>query len=117
VERAREVHVAEDEVRLRRLVGAAEQDGVGALADELHSLEIADDRVHRQREHTLAVEDTRGRGGRRLQLVVVELEAGRAQVAGELGARARGRVRHETEPVPVAPQRAHRLRRAGDRLT
>ena len=56
-ERAREVHVREDAVRLGGLVGAADEDGVGALADELEALEIVDERVHREREHPLAAEE------------------------------------------------------------
>ena len=48
-ERAREVHVAEDLVRLGRLVAAADEHRVGALADELDPGEIGHDRGHHER--------------------------------------------------------------------
>ena len=50
-ERAGKVHVAEDAVRLGRLVRAAEEHRLGLLADELHALEVLEDRGHRHREH------------------------------------------------------------------
>src|SRR5205085_8826126 len=68
VEGAREVRVAEDDVRLERLVGAADQHRLRVLADELDTREVVDDGVHRQREDTLAGEGVRGRDGRRLEL-------------------------------------------------
>ena len=54
LERAREVREAEDEVRLGRLVRTSDQDCLGVLADQLNALELADDRVHGQREHAPA---------------------------------------------------------------
>ena len=74
---------------LRPLVRAADQDRVGALADELDALEIVDDLRHREREHALARERVRGRARGRLQLLVLELDAERAQ---RLRERARVRV-------------------------
>jgi hypothetical protein len=48
-EGTREVHVREDEVRLGRLVAAADQDSLRVVPDELDSLEVADERVHDER--------------------------------------------------------------------
>ena len=83
-EGTREVHVAEDLVRLGRLVGAAEEDGVGVVADHLDPVEVLDDRGHGERQHALAREGVRGGARGRLQLVVLELDPGRAQVARQL---------------------------------
>ena len=58
-ERAREIHVREDEVRLRRLVRAAEQHGVGALADELETVEIGDSACIVKRQDALAAQRPR----------------------------------------------------------
>ena len=87
-ERAGEVHVAEDAVRLVGLVGASEQDRVRLLADELDAFELRPDRGHRQREHALPGERARRGARRRLELLVVELDAERAQVVGQVGTRA-----------------------------
>ena len=53
----------------------------------------------------------------RLELVVVDREAHLAQRLAELRARHRGRVRDEADAVPGVAQAAHRVDRAGDRLT
>ncbi len=114
-ERAREVHVAEDAVRLVGLVGASDQHGVGLLAHELDALELGPDRGHRQREHALAREGARRSAWSRLELLVVELDAERAQVLGEVGPGARRVVRDEAETMPVLAQPAHRVADAVDR--
>ena len=108
-ERAREIHVGEDEVRLRRVVGAADQHGLGALADELEAVEVADERMHRQREHALALQRTYGRIRGGLHLGILDLDPVGAQGLGKLRTRPRGRVRHEPEPVAIRPQTADGL--------
>ena len=72
MESAREVHEGEHEVRLRRLVGTADENRLCILADELDTVEFPDDRVHRQCQHAFSGERTGRRTRRRLQLFVVE---------------------------------------------
>src|ERR1051326_4530826 len=55
-ERPGQIHVGEDEVRLGRLVGAADEDGIGAVADELDPLQVGDEPLHDEREHALPAE-------------------------------------------------------------
>ena len=114
-ERAGEVHVAEDLVRLQGLVAAADEDGVRALADELEALEVGHDSGHDEREDPLARELPRGGAGGRLQLVVDEVEAKRAQLVCELGAGPRRVVRHEAKGVTGVAQPRNRVLCAGDR--
>ena len=111
-ERSREVHVREDGVRLGRLVRAADQHDLGVLADELHALEVLDDR-RASSARARAGERVRGGARRRLELVVVELDAHRAELRGERGARLRGVVRDEAEPVPASRSRLTALGRPG----
>jgi hypothetical protein len=101
VKRARKVHVAEDEVRLGRFVGPADEHRLGVLADELDAFELADDRVHRQREDAPAGELRGGRARRRLQLLVVELDAHSAKLLGQGSPRLGGAVRDEAKAMPV----------------
>ena len=96
---AREVVVAEHLIRLEALVGAAEQHGVRALADELDALEVLDDRRHRQGEDALAGQRVRGGDRGRLQLLVLQLDPERADLGGERLPRVRGVVGDEAEPV------------------
>ena len=115
--RPREVHVGEDEVRLRRVVRAAEQHRLGALADELDPIEVADERVHRQRQHPLAAERVTAESAAVCTSESSTSIPSRAEGLGELGARPGRGVRHETEPVAVRPQPANRVGGALDRLT
>ena len=116
-ERAREVHVAEDLVRLGRLVAAAEQHGVGALADELDPVEVLDDRRHRQREHALAARArARPRSASSAAPRPRARSRARAARSASVGASAGRVVGDEAEPVPVGAQPRDRLRRARDRL-
>ena len=71
---------------------------------------------HRQREHALAREHARGDAAGRLELVVVDREADRAELLAELRARHRRRVGDEADAVPGVAQAAHCVDRAGDRL-
>ena len=66
------------------LVGAADEHGVGVHPDQLEPVEVVEDARHRQREHPLAREHARGDAPGRLELVVVEREAHRAQPLAEL---------------------------------
>ena len=116
VERAREVHVAEDEVRLRRLVRAADQDRLGVLADELDPVELADDRVHRHGEHASPGELGRRSAWRGLQLLVLKRDPHAAQLLGERRTGLRSAVGHEADPVAGLPQPLHRFGPARDRL-
>ena len=116
MEGAAQVHVREDEIRLGRLVGAAEEHRVGPLADELDPVEIADDGVHRQRQHALPLKQARGGGGDRLQLVVLEREAELPQLLAELRPGAGRGVRHEPQPVAVPTELLDRLDCPRDRL-
>ena len=79
VEGAGQVHIAEDEIALRGLVGAADEHRLRVLADELDPFQLADDRVHRQCEDSAAGERLGRRSRRRLQLLVVELDPHCAQ--------------------------------------
>ena len=115
-EGAGEVHVAEDLVRLRRLVAAADENGVGTFADELDSGEVGHDRGHHERVDAAAPELERCGRRRRLQLVVLELEPHRAQLVDQRRARARRVVGDEPQPVPVRAQALDSLDRAGDGL-
>jgi hypothetical protein len=108
--------VAEDLVWLRRLVAAADEDGVGAFADELDSGEVGHDRGHHERIDAAPSELQRCRRRRGLQLVVVELEPHRAQLVEQRRARARGVVGDEPQPVPVGAQALDSVDRTGDRL-
>ena len=74
-----QVEVGIDAVRLLALVRTAHEDGVGVHPDQLHPLEVVEDPRHRQGEHALALEHARGDAAGRLQLVVVEREAHRAE--------------------------------------
>jgi len=116
VEGAREVRVAEDAPGLLGLVGAAQQDGLGVLPHELDALEVGDDRRHRQHEHTLALERAGGGARRRLELLVLQRDPERAQVAGELGPRPRSVVRDEAQPVAILAQACDRRGATSDRL-
>ena len=60
MERPRQVHVAEDEVRLGGLVRTADEHCLGVFAHQLDALELTHDRVHREREDTSSGE-SRGR--------------------------------------------------------
>ena len=115
-ERAREVHVREDEVRLGRVVRAADQDRVDVVADELDALEIADERVHDEREHAPAAERLDCRVRRRLDLPHLELDPHRLQARGEVGLRACRRVRDEAKPVPALAEAPHGSGRTRQRL-
>ena len=115
-ERAGEVHVAEDLVRLGRLVAAAEEHGVGALADELDPGQVGHDRRHHERVDAPAAELLRGGDRRRLQLVVLELEPHLAQLVGERGPRAGRVVGDEAQPMADGAKARDRLDRARDRL-
>src|SRR5207342_1146298 len=97
VEGASEVHVAEDLVRLERLVAPADEDRVRVVADELEPLEVGDDGRHDEREHALAGELSSSRARRRLELVVLEREPHLAQLLGQTRARPRRVVRYEPE--------------------
>src|SRR5438093_1455203 len=81
------------------LAGAAEEDSIRTLADEFDAVEIADDGVHRQRQHALALKEARRRGGDRLQLLVLEREAELPELLAELRPGAGRGVRHEPQPV------------------
>ena len=72
---------------LLALVGAADQHRVGVHPDQLQALEVVEDARHRHREHALALEHARRDAAGRLQLVVLEREAERAQLLAELRAR------------------------------
>ena len=85
--RAVEVEVGEDAAGLLALVGAADEHGVGVHADQLEAVEVVEDARHRQREHALALQHPRGDSAGRLQLVVVDREAHRAQLLAERAAR------------------------------
>ena len=98
------------------LVGAADQHRVGVHADQLAALEVVEDARHRQREHALALEHARGDAAGRLQLVVVDREAERAQLLAELRARHRRRVRDEADPVAGGAQPPDGVDGSGDRL-
>ena len=74
------------------------------------------DRAHHEREHALARELSRRRPRRRLELVVVELEAERPQLLGERRARPGRVVRHEPERVALAAEPGNGLGGAGDGL-
>jgi hypothetical protein len=84
-ERACEVHVAEDAVRLVGLVGTSDQHRVCLLPHELDALQLRPDRGHREREHALAGERPRRGTGSRLELLVVESHAERPQILREIG--------------------------------
>ena len=115
-ERAREVHVGEDEVRLGRVVRAADQDCLDVVADELDSLEVADERVHDEGEDAAAAQRLDGRVRGRLHLRHLQLDPHRLQARGEVRLRARRRVRDEAEPVAGVAQAPHRVGRARQRL-
>ena len=88
-EGAREVHVAEDlVVQFAALLRAAEQDRVGALADELDPLEVLDDVGHRQREDAFARKRWAAASGVVCSSVVVELDPEAADLAASAGASA-----------------------------
>jgi hypothetical protein len=112
-ERARQVHVGEDASGLGRLVCAAEQHRVGALADELDSLEILDDGGHREREHAPAGERARSRARRGLELLVGQVDVDRAQLLHEGLARPSGAVRDEVDAMAAFPQLVHGPRGPG----
>ena len=117
-ERAREVHVREDEVRLRRLVGAAEQHGVRSLADELDPLEVVHERVHRQREDALAAErlDGGARGGLDLRRRSTSMPCAWSSSASCVRERVVVFVTNRRR-WPFARKRLHGVRRSGDRLS
>ena len=73
-------------------------------------------RRHHEREHALPGQLARRRAGRRLQLVVVELEAHLAQLLGEARTRPRRVVGDEAERVARAAELVDRLGSARDRL-
>ena len=105
-----EIHVREDEVRLRRLVRPADQHGVRAVADELDAFEVADDRMHRRGRGRAYPFRTLHRGRRdRLHLLGVDLDALADELCDELRARPHGVVRDESEPVTVVTKTLHRV--------
>ena len=115
-ERPREVHVAEDAPCLVTLVRAADEDGVGVLADEIEAVEVLDHRRHREREHAPSAQEVDGCGGRRLELVLGDVDAEPLQLRDDRRARPDCRVRDEPQPVAALAQRRDRVRRAGDGL-
>ena len=117
VERTREVHVAEDLVRLERLVAAADQHGLRVIADELEAVEIGNDVGHHEREDALAGELTRGCPWRRLDLLVLEREAHVAKLFCEAGSRPGRVVRDEPESVARATELRDGVRGARDRIS
>ena len=112
-----QVHVAEDLVRLERLVAAADQHGVGVVADELEPLEIGDDRGHHQREHPPAAELADRGARRRLDLRLVELEADPAQLARRVCRAAASSCWSRNAASDRRRAACHRLDGAGDGLT
>ena len=119
LEGAGEVHVAEDLVRLDRLVAASDQHRVDVVTDEVEPVEVGDDRGHHESEDSLARELPRGGAGRRLQLLVLEREAHLAQLAREARSRAGRVVRDEAQEVPARAELCDgvggaRDRRSGD---
>jgi hypothetical protein len=72
--------------------------------------------VHRERQDALSAQRARRRPWRRLELLVVQLNAHPTQRGRERRPRARGAVGDESQPVPVGAQPSHRLATAGDRL-
>ena len=100
-ERPREVHVAEDTACLLGLVGPSEQHGLGALPDELDAVEVLDQRRDHSASTRLPASALAAADGGRLQLGVVELEPGAAQLLGERRPGPRRVVRHEPQPVPL----------------
>jgi hypothetical protein len=115
-ERAGEVHVAEDLVGLRSLVAPSDEDGVRALAHELHAVEVGDDPGHHERVDAPAAQPLGGGCGSRLELPVLELEPEAANLRREVGPGPRGVVGDEAQPVAVRPQPVHGLHRTRDRL-
>jgi hypothetical protein len=115
-ERAGQVHVREDEVRLRRLVGATEEHGIGAVAHELDALEVTDDRVHRQGEDALARQCLHRRRSDRLDLVRLDLDPEPCELRHDLRARPGRRVRHESKTVTVVAKLPHGFGGTGDRV-
>ena len=114
-ERAREVHVAEDPVRLGSLVRAAQKNGVRALADQLDALQVVPDRRHRQRQDAPAREDACRRHRSRLQLAVLELDPEPSDRRRERQARLGCVVRQQAEPVPRVAKAPHGISRSVDR--
>jgi len=97
-------------------VGAADENRFRVLADELDPFELADDRVHRQREDSATGERLGSRSRRRLQLLVVELDPHRTQLFGQGRSALRRVVRDEADPVPVGTKPPDGVAPAGDRF-
>src|SRR5262245_2857182 len=109
-ERTGEIHVAEHLVRLVRLVGSADEDGVSVLADELDSLEVVDDPRHRQRKDPAACEGPRRGNRSRLKLVLLEIDSQPLELEGEILASAGRVIGDKAQAVAGLAQILDRLR-------
>ena len=88
----------------------------GTFADQFDALEVADERVHRQREDAPAPKGGNGRARGRLNLIVLDLDPLGSESLAELCARPGRRVRDEAKAVPVFPQAMNGIGRALNRL-
>jgi len=106
-EGAGQIHVRKNSTGFLGLVCAAEKHGVRALADQLDSIEVLDDRRHRQGQDAAAGERPGGRPRRRLQLLFADVETFRAQQLGQARARTGGVVGQEAQPMTGLAQAAN----------
>ena len=116
-ERPAQIRIGEDALGLLGLVGAAEQHGVGARVDQRGvPLQVGPDRGHDQGQDPLPGQQlARGERGR-LDLVLLDRDADRAELLRQARPRPRRVVRDEAQGMTVGAQALDALGRAGNRL-